>query len=86
MNSRLIRFLVLAAPPVQTAGRGRVHLRRGSHSTYKLMFELCVSFLKLKFINPHTFLYKNLNMFIIIIIDLQEIYMHILIPFVIYDK
>ena len=48
-------FLVLAAPQVQTAGRGRAHLRRGSHSTCKLIFELCVGFLKLKVINPHIF-------------------------------
>ena len=48
---------VLAAPPVQTAGRGRAHLRKGAHSTYKLIFELCTGFLILKFLNPHISLY-----------------------------
>ena len=51
-----VPFLDLAAPPVQTAGRGRAHLRRGTDSTCKLIFELCVGFLKLKFPNPHIFL------------------------------
>ena len=46
-------FLVLAAPPVQTAGRGRAHLRRGAHSTCKLIFDLCAGFPVLKVINPH---------------------------------
>ena len=46
-------FLVLAAPPVQTAGRGRAHLRRGAHSTCKLIFEMCAGFLILKLLNPH---------------------------------
>ena len=36
-----VPFLDLAAPPVQTAGRGRARLRRGAHSTCKLIFELC---------------------------------------------
>ena len=36
---------IRAAPPVQTAGRGRVRLRRGAHSTCKLIFELCAVFL-----------------------------------------
>ena len=48
-------FLVLAAPPVQTAGRGRAHLRRGAHSTCKLILKICASFLILKFLNPHMF-------------------------------
>ena len=55
MNSRLVRFLILAAPPVQTAGRGRAHLRRGAHSTCKLISEMCASFLILKLVNPHMF-------------------------------
>ena len=50
-------FSYLAAPLVQLAGRGRAQQRRGTHSTCKLIFELCVDFLKLKFINPHIFLY-----------------------------
>ena len=54
-NLWLVPFLVLAAPPVQTAGRGQTHLRRGAHSTCKLIFELCVGFQKLKVINPHIF-------------------------------
>ena len=40
---------------MQTAGRGRAHLRRGAHSTCKLIFELCVGFLDIKVINPHMF-------------------------------
>ena len=60
-------FLVLAAPPVQTAGRGRTHQRRGAHSTCKLIFDLCAGFPVLKVINPHMF-YRY--MIIIIIIKL----------------
>ena len=48
-------FLVLAAPPVQTAGRGRAQQRRGAHSTCKLIFDLCAGFPVLKVINPHMF-------------------------------
>ena len=48
-------FLVLAAPPIQTAGRGRAHQRRGAHSTCKLIFDLCAGFPVLKVINPHMF-------------------------------
>ena len=51
----LVLFLVLDAPPVQTAGRGRAHLRRGAHSTCKLILEMCVGFLISKFLNPHMF-------------------------------
>ena len=58
-------FLVLAAPPVQTAGRGRAHLRRGAHSSCKLIFELCAGFLDIKVINPHMF-YIYMNIIIII--------------------
>ena len=46
-------FLVLAAPPVRTAGPGRAQQRRGAHSTCKLIFEMCAGFLILKFLNPH---------------------------------
>ena len=60
-------FSYLAAPPVQTAGRGRAHLRRGAHSTCKLIFDLCAGFPVLKVINPHMF-YRY--MIIIIIIEL----------------
>ena len=55
MNSRLVRFLVLAAPPVQTAGRGRAQQRRGAHSTCKLILEMCASFLLLNLLNSHIF-------------------------------
>ena len=48
-------FSCLAAPPVQTAGRGRAHLRKGAHSTCKLIFEMCAGFLILKLLNPHMF-------------------------------
>ena len=51
----VVLFLVLAAPPVQTAGRGRAHLRRGAHSTCKLILEMCASFLLLNLLNPHMF-------------------------------
>ena len=40
MNLWLVRFLVLAAPPIQTAGQGRARLRRGAHSTCKLIIDL----------------------------------------------
>ena len=48
-------FSGLAAPPVQTAGRGRAQQRRGVHSTCKLILEMCASFLILKLLNPHMF-------------------------------
>ena len=49
-------YFVLAVPPVHTAGRGRAHLRRGAHSTSKLIFESRVGFyLDIKVINPHMF-------------------------------
>ena len=51
----LVPFLVLAAPPVQTAGRGRAQRRRGAHSTCKLILKMCESFLILKLLNPHMF-------------------------------
>ena len=54
-DSWLVVFLVLAAPPVQTAGRGRTHLRTGAHSTCKLILEMCAGFLILKLLNPHMF-------------------------------
>ena len=41
-------FLVLAASPVQTAGRGRAQQRRGAHSTCKLILEMCVRFSNIK--------------------------------------
>ena len=50
-----VLFLVLAAPPVQIAGRGRAQQRRGARSTCKLILEMCASFLILKFLNPHMF-------------------------------
>ena len=46
-------FLVLAAPPVRTASRGRAQQRRGAHSTSKLILEMCASFLLLNLLNPH---------------------------------
>ena len=58
-------FLVLAAHPVQIAGRGRAHQRRGAHSTCKLIFDLCAGFPVLKVINPDMF-YRYI-IFIIII-------------------
>ena len=42
-------FLILAAPPVQTAGRGRTQRRRGAHSICKLISEMCAGFLISKF-------------------------------------
>ena len=60
-------FLVLAAHPVQTAGRGRAHLRRGAHSTCKLILEMCAGFLISKFLNPHMF---YIYMSIIIIVEI----------------
>ena len=49
-------YFVLAAPSVQTAGRGLAHLRIGAHSTCKLIFESCAGFyLDIKVINPHMF-------------------------------
>ena len=40
-------FFILAAPPVQTAGRGRAQQRRGAHSTCKLIIDLYAGFLLL---------------------------------------
>ena len=51
----LVPFLILAAPPVQTAGRGRAQRRSGAHSTCKLILEMCESFLILKLLNTHMF-------------------------------
>ena len=51
----IVVFSYLAAPPVQTAGRGRAHLRRGAHSTCKLILEMCAGFLLLNLLNPHMF-------------------------------
>ena len=52
-NLWLVSFLVLAAPLVQTAGRGRAQQRRGAYSTCKLILEMCASFLLLNLLNPH---------------------------------
>ena len=46
-------FSYLAAPPVQTAGRGRAYLRRGAHSTCMLILEMCAGFPLLNLLNPH---------------------------------
>ena len=46
-------FLILAAPPVRSAGRGRAQQHRGAHSTCKLILEMCASFLILNPLNPH---------------------------------
>ena len=78
----MVIFLVLAAPPVQTAGRGRAHQRRGAHSTCKLIFEMCAGFLLSRFLNPHMF-YKYDYHYHHWIVRFD---MHASISLVIYDK
>ena len=50
-------FLILAAPPVRSVGRGRAQQRRGAHSTCKLILEMCARFLILKFLKSSHVLY-----------------------------
>ena len=50
-------FLILAAPPVRIAGRGRAQQRRGAHSTCKLILEMCARFLILKLLKSSHVLY-----------------------------
>ena len=66
-------FLVLAAPLVQTAGRGRAHLRRGAHSTCKLILEMCLRFSNIKAPKSSHAIYIYIYMIIIIIIELRDL-------------
>ena len=63
-------FLILAAPPVRSVGRGRAQQRRGAHSTCKLILEMCARFLILKLLKILTcFVYIHICMIILIIIE-----------------